>query len=92
MIHLLAIAGRMGVPLTLEDWDRLGSHLPCLVNLQPSGSYLMEDFYYAGGLPAVMREIAPRLDRDALTVNGRTLGENIADAPCWNREVIRTLR
>jgi dihydroxy-acid dehydratase len=90
VIHLLAIAGRIGVPLTLDDWDRLGSALPCLVNLQPSGKYLMEDFYYAGGLPAVMREIAAQLDTRALTVNGLTLGENIADAPCWNREVIRT--
>src|SRR5438128_3580390 len=81
VIHLLAIAGRIGVPLTLEDWDKLGSGLPCLVNLQPSGKYLMEDFYYAGGLPAVMKEIAALLDTRALTVNGRTLGENIADAP-----------
>ena len=60
VVHLLAIAGRIGVQLELEDWDRLGSQLPCLVNLQPSGKYLMEDFYYAGGLPAVMREIAQR--------------------------------
>ena len=91
VIHLLALAGRLGVPLTLEDWDRLGSHLPCLVNLKPSGQYLMEDFYYAGGVPAVLREIAQHLDLDAMTVNGRTLGQNIADAPCWNRDVIRTL-
>jgi L-arabonate dehydrase len=91
VIHLLAIAGRIGVPLTLEDWDKLGSALPCLVNLQPSGKYLMEDFFYAGGLPAVMKEIASLLDTRALTVNGRTLGENIADAPCWNRDVIRTV-
>ena len=91
VIHLLALAGRLGVPLTLEDWDRLGSNLPCLVNLKPSGQYLMEDFYYAGGLPAVLREIAPHLDLDAITVNGRTLGQNIADAPCWNRDVIRPL-
>jgi dihydroxy-acid dehydratase len=88
VIHLLALAGRLGVELTLDDWDRLGSHLPCLVNLQPSGSHLMEDFYYAGGLPAVMREIRHVLDTSALTANGRTLGENIADAPCWNRSVI----
>src|SRR5687768_147016 len=74
VIHLLALAGRLGVPLTLADWDRVGSHLPCLVNLKPSGQYLMEDFYYAGGLPAVLREITPHLDLDALTVNGRTLG------------------
>jgi len=91
VIHLLALAGRLGVPLELEDWHRIGSHLPCLVNLKPSGQYLMEDFYYAGGLPAVLREIAPHLDLDAMTVNGRTLGQNIADAPCWNRDVIRTL-
>ena len=90
VIHLLAIAGRVGVDLRLEDWDRVGSQLPCLVNLQPSGSYLMEDFYYAGGLPAVMKEIRHVLDAQALTANGRTVGENIADAPCWNREVIRS--
>ncbi len=89
VIHLLAIAGRIGVPLSLEDWDRLGSALPCLVDLQPSGKFLMEDFYYAGGLPAVMREISKVLDLDARTANGRTVGENIAEAPCWNREVIR---
>jgi dihydroxy-acid dehydratase len=91
VIHLLALAGRLGVPLTLEDWDRIGSNLPCLLNLKPSGQYLMEDFYYAGGLPAVLREISPHLDLGAMTVNGRTLGENIADAPCWNRDVIRPL-
>ena len=56
VVHLFAIAGRLGVKLALEDWDRLGSKLPCLVNLQPSGKYLMEDFYYAGGLPAVLHE------------------------------------
>jgi dihydroxy-acid dehydratase len=89
VIHLLAIAGRIGVKLELGDWDRLGSELPCLLNLQPSGQYLMEDFYYAGGLPAVMREIQHVLDRNALTVNGKKLGENIADAPCWNRDVIK---
>jgi L-arabonate dehydrase len=89
VIHLLAIAGRIGVKLELDDWDRLGSELPCLVNLQPSGKYLMEDFYYAGGLPAVMKEIAHLLHTDALTANGATLGENIQDAPCWNRDVVR---
>jgi dihydroxy-acid dehydratase len=91
VIHLLAIAGRIGVPLTLADWDEIGSTLPCLVNLQPSGKFLMEDFYYAGGLPAVMREIKHVLDGAALTVNGHTVGENIAEAPCWNREVIMPL-
>jgi L-arabonate dehydrase len=89
VIHLLAIAGRIGVKLELGDWDKLGSDLPCLLNLQPSGQYLMEDFYYAGGLPAVMREISHVLDGKALTVNGRRLSENIADAPCWNRDVIK---
>jgi len=90
VIHLLAIAGRIGVDLKLEDWDRLGREMNCLVDLQPSGRYLMEDFYYAGGLPAVLREIQDKLHLDAPTVNGKTLGENIANAPCWNREVIRT--
>src|SRR5690606_20462766 len=88
---LLAIAGRLGVPLTLEDFDRIGSKLPCLVDLQPSGRFLMEDFFYAGGLPAVMKEIGQHLALDALTVNGHTLGENIEAAACYNREVIREL-
>jgi L-arabonate dehydrase len=91
VIHLLAIAGRIGVKLELGDWDKIGSELPCLLNLQPSGKYLMEDFYYAGGLPAVMKEISHVLDGKALTVNGKTLGENIADAPNWNRDVIKPL-
>ena len=92
LIHLLAIAGRIGVPLSLEDWDRLGSELPCLVDLQPSGKYLMEDFFYAGGVPVVLRELgeAGILHRDALTVNGKTIWENVSDAQCWNREVIRS--
>ena len=89
VVHLLAIAGRLGVKLELEDWDRHGSTLPCLVNLQPSGEYLMEDFYYAGGLPAVLREIQHVLNRDAITVNGKTMGENVATAPVWNRDVIK---
>ena len=89
VVHLLAIAGRIGIKLELEDWDKLGSQLPCLVNLQPSGKYLMEDFYYAGGLPAVLREIQHVLNRDALTANGKTMGENIARAECWNRDVIK---
>lgn len=88
VIHLLAIAGRMGVDFQLADWDRLGREVPCLVNLMPSGKYLMEDFYYAGGVPAVIRELGDLIHREALTVNGRTIGENTADAPCWNREVI----
>jgi L-arabonate dehydrase len=91
VIHLLAIAGRVGVDFTLDDWDQLGRAVPCLVNLLPSGKYLMEDFYYAGGLPAVLRELGDLIHRDALTVNGKTIGENIADAPCYNRDVIRPL-
>ena len=92
VVHLLAIAGRIGVELELEDWDRHGSQLPCLANLQPSGKYLMEDFYYAGGLPAVLHEIQHVLNKDALTANGKTMGENIANAPCWNRDVIREFK
>jgi len=91
VIHLIAIAGRIGVPLCLNDFDQLGSSLPCLVDIQPSGKYLMEDFFYAGGLPAVLRELAEAevLHRDVLTVNGQPIWKNVADAPCWNRDVIR---
>ncbi|MGH9529955.1 MAG: IlvD/Edd family dehydratase [Terriglobales bacterium] len=90
VIHLIAIAGRVGVPLCLDDFDRLGNGLPCLVNIQPSGHYLMEDFFYAGGLPTVLRELgeAGVLNNDALTANGKTIWENVVDAPCWNRDVI----
>jgi dihydroxy-acid dehydratase len=91
VIHLLAIAGRLGVPLSLDDFDALAQDVPTLVNLQPSGKYLMEDFCYAGGLPAVMRELGRLLHGGAVTVTGRTVAENVADAACWNREVIRTL-
>ncbi len=91
VVHLLAIAGRLGVDLSLQDWDRLGCDIPCIVNLMPSGKYLMEDFYYAGGLPAVIRELGGLIHRDALTVNGRTIGENTAGAPCHDQDVIRTL-
>jgi dihydroxy-acid dehydratase len=90
VIHLIAWAGRIGVPLSLSDWDSLGSELPCLVDIQPSGKHLMEDFFYAGGVEAVLRELgeAGVLHRDALTVTGRTIWENVEAAPCWNREVI----
>ena len=90
LIHLLAIARRVGVQLELDDFDRLGHHLPLLVNLMPSGTFLMEDFYYAGGIPAVVRELGD-LIHDVLTVNGKTMRANTADAPCWNRKVIHTL-
>jgi dihydroxy-acid dehydratase len=88
VLHMLAIAGRVGVKLTLDDFDHVGHDLPLLVDIQPSGKFLMEDFYYAGGVPAVVRELADVIHRDALTVNGKTMGENTIDAPCWNREVI----
>jgi len=91
VIHLLAIAGRLGIDLKLSDWDEIGRGIPCLVNLMPSGKYLMEDFYYAGGLPAVIRELGDRIHGDALTVNGKSIAENVADAPCYNREVIRSI-
>jgi L-arabonate dehydrase len=89
IVHLLAIAGRVGVELTLDDFDQWGKDVPCLVNLMPSGKYLMEDFYYAGGVPAVIRELGDLIERSALTVNGKTIGENTADAPCWNKAVIK---
>jgi L-arabonate dehydrase len=91
VIHLIAIARRIGVELSIEDFDRLGSELPCLVNLQPSGKHLMEDFCYAGGLPVVMKEIREHLHLDAVTANGKTIGDNIADAQNWNKEVIQPL-
>jgi dehydratase ilvD1 len=90
VIHLLALAGRLGIPLSLSDFDRLSREVPLLVDLQPSGKFLMEDLHYAGGLPAVMKEIANQLSLDAPTVSGKTLGENIADAECFNREVIHS--
>jgi dihydroxy-acid dehydratase len=89
IIHLTAIAGRIGVPLDLSDFDRLGSHIPLLLNLMPSGKFLMEDFYYAGGLPAILAELKELLDMDAITVTGRGHRENIARiSECYNREVI----
>jgi len=91
VIHLIAIAGRIGVELGVDDFDRIASHLPCLVNLQPSGEHLMEDFCYAGGLPAVMQEIRSLLHLDAVTASGRTVGENIADAENFDRRVIKTV-
>lgn len=90
VLHLLALAGRVGVKLSLEDWDELGRNVPTIVNLQPSGKFLMEDFYYAGGLPVVIRELdaAGLLHSDALTVNGATIGENAGNAVNHNTDVI----
>lgn len=91
IIHLLAIAGRIGVPLELKDFDKLSALVPVLANVQPSGKYFMEDLYYAGGLPAVMKEIDQYLHGDALTVNGKTIRENYEKAACYNREIIATV-
>jgi L-arabonate dehydrase len=90
VIHLLAIAGRAGVELSLADFDALSRGVPCLVNLMPSGKFLMEDFYYAGGLPVVLRALAEHglLHKDALTANGQTLWQNVQDAACWNEDVV----
>ncbi len=91
VVHLLAIAGRVGVKLSLDDWDRLGRDIPCLVNLMPSGRYLMEDFYYAGGLPVVIREIGKHIHKGALTVNGQAIWDNVKDAVNYNQAVITPL-
>ncbi len=91
VLHLLAIAGRIGVPLTLEDFDRFSAGIPLMANLQPSGFYFMEDLYYAGGLPAVVKELLPRLHKDCIAVNGKTLGENVDNATCYHTDVIATM-
>ncbi|MDR6943852.1 IlvD/Edd family dehydratase [Mucilaginibacter pocheonensis] len=89
IIHLTAIAGRVGVDLCLDDFDRLGSKIPLLLNLMPSGKYLMEDFYYAGGLPVILKELSQELAMDAITVTGKSHAENIKDEGiCYNNEVI----
>ena len=90
VIHLIALARRLGVEMNLDDWDSLGRGVPCLLNIMPSGKFLMEDFFEAGGLPAIIRELGERdfLHKDALTVNGQTIWSNNKDAPCWNRDVI----
>jgi L-arabonate dehydrase len=92
VIHLIAIARRIGVDLSLDDFDRLGYGVHCLVNLMPNGKHLMEDFCYAGGLPAVIRELGENglLHRKALTANGESIWENNEKAPCWNRDVIHS--
>ncbi len=88
VVHLLAIAGRLGIPLTLDDFDRIGSDVPLLVNLQPAGQFLMEDFHRAGGLLAVLREVRDLLDPAGLTVTGLPLTDYLDDAEIWDREVI----
>ena len=89
VVHLLAIAGRLGIDFELDDWDRLGKGVPLLVNLMPAGQYLMEDFYYAGGLPAVMRELGELIDGDAPAVSGVPIGQQIAGATRLGDDVIR---
>ena len=91
IIHLLAIAGRVGVELSLEDFEKVGASIPMLVNLQPSGKYLMEDFHYAGGLPAVLRELSDHVITELPSVAGGTIADHIADATVYNRDVIATL-
>ncbi len=91
VIHLVAMARRIGVELAIEDFDKLASNLSCIVNLQPSGKYLMEDFCYAGGLPAVMKEISHLLHQDIVTVTGQTVAQNIESAENYNTDVITPL-
>jgi L-arabonate dehydrase len=90
ILHLLAIAHRIGVDLKLEDFDKHGSDVPLLLNLMPSGKYLMEEFYYAGGLPVVIRELSEILRNDTLSVNGKSIVENSLKARNWNEDVIHT--
>jgi len=90
VVHLLALAGRLGIDFKLEDWDRVGRDVPTLVDLKPAGRFLMEEFFDAGGVPVVMKRLGDRIHRDVPTVSGLTMGEQIADAQCWNDEVIRT--
>jgi dihydroxy-acid dehydratase len=92
VIHLVAMARRAGIPLTLDRFNELGMRTPVLANIRPGGSYLMEDFYYAGGLPALLRELSGDLNLDCLTVSGKTLGENIAGSKTYNTDVIRPLK
>lgn len=91
VLHLLAIAGRLGVPLTLDDFDELGREIPVLADLRPTGRFLMEEFFEAGGVPALMSRIADRLHLDAPSVEGVTIGDRIADARVFDSEVIRPL-
>ena len=88
VVHLLAIAGRVGVPLSLDDFDKLGKDVPVIANMMPSGKFLMEEFFDAGGVPTVMKEISNLIHTDHITVTGKTVKENIEGAENWNKEVI----
>jgi dihydroxy-acid dehydratase len=91
VIHLLAMARRAGIQLSLNRFDQLSRVTPVLANLRPSGQYLMEDFYYSGGLPALLAQLAPKLELDCRSITGKTLGKNIAGAKTYNADVVRTL-
>ena len=91
VIHLLAIAGRIGVELELKDFDHLSKNIPLIANLQPSGKYFMEDLFYAGGLPAVLCALDRVLHRDCITANGKTISENYQNACCYNNDVVATM-
>ncbi len=91
VIHLLAIAGRIGVDLSLDDFNRLSKNIPLIANLQPSGEYFMEDLYYAGGLPAVLKELDTLLHHDIKTANGKSHRKNYANTSCYNRDVVATI-
>jgi len=91
VIHLLAIAGRIGVDLSLDDFNNIASNVPLIANVQPSGKYFMEDLYYAGGLPAVLKELKQFLHNDCIAVNGKTISKNYESSECYNREVIATV-
>ena len=91
VIHLLAIAGRIGIELSIDDFDRYSQHIPLLANIQPSGKNYMEDLYYSGGLPALIKEMSAIIHNDAMTANGKTIGENAAGTEVYNRNVIGTM-
>jgi dihydroxy-acid dehydratase len=91
VIHMIALAGRAGIKVTIDHFDELSRKTPLLANLRPSGKYLMEDFYYAGGLPALLKALAAHLDLQALTVTGKTLGENIGRSEIFHADVIRSI-
>jgi L-arabonate dehydrase len=91
VVHLIAIAGRLGIELTLEDFHRISKKTPYIVNVKPSGKYLMEDFFYAGGLPVVIKELLPLLEPDCITVTGKSIRENVKGAECFKPDVIRKL-
>jgi dihydroxy-acid dehydratase len=91
VVHLPAIAGRLGIDLPLDRFGEISKRTPLIANMRPTGKYQMEDLYYAGGIPAILKELLPLLHGDALTVTGRTMAENVANAEVYNRDIIRPL-